>query len=80
MGDFTLYFLGYDQGQGLNEDEKKANRFNREAVLELTHNHGTESDPSFQGYSSGNCCTIQSQRALQQLDTRSTIWSSYTDR
>lgn len=23
-------------------------------VLELTHNHGTESDPSFSGYASGN--------------------------
>jgi lactoylglutathione lyase len=23
-------------------------------ILELTHNHGTESDPSFQGYASGN--------------------------
>ena len=23
-------------------------------LLELTHNHGTESDPEFQGYSSGN--------------------------
>lgn len=23
-------------------------------VLELTHNHGTESDPSFQGYANGN--------------------------
>jgi lactoylglutathione lyase len=23
-------------------------------VLELTHNHGTESDPSFAGYASGN--------------------------
>ena len=23
-------------------------------ILELTHNHGTENDPSFQGYSSGN--------------------------
>jgi lactoylglutathione lyase len=23
-------------------------------VLELTHNHGTESDPEFKGYSSGN--------------------------
>lgn len=23
-------------------------------VLELTHNHGTESDPSFTGYASGN--------------------------
>ena len=25
-----------------------------EGVLELTHNHGTESDPSFSGYASGN--------------------------
>ena len=24
------------------------------AVLELTHNHGTESDPDFKGYASGN--------------------------
>jgi lactoylglutathione lyase len=23
-------------------------------VLELTHNHGTENDPNFQGYASGN--------------------------
>ena len=23
-------------------------------ILELTHNHGTESDPDFQGYASGN--------------------------
>lgn len=23
-------------------------------ILELTHNHGTESDPNFQGYASGN--------------------------
>lgn len=26
----------------------------RLGVLELTHNHGTESDPNFQGYASGN--------------------------
>lgn len=23
-------------------------------ILELTHNHGTESDPNFQGYANGN--------------------------
>jgi lactoylglutathione lyase len=23
-------------------------------ILELTHNHGTESDPNFKGYASGN--------------------------
>ncbi|KAI6010511.1 Glyoxalase/Bleomycin resistance protein/Dihydroxybiphenyl dioxygenase [Pisolithus marmoratus] len=38
MGDFTLYFLAYED----------------EGVLELTHNHGTEADTNFQGYSSGN--------------------------
>ena len=25
-----------------------------EGVLELTHNHGTENDPNFQGYANGN--------------------------
>ena len=25
-----------------------------QGLLELTHNHGTESDPSFTGYNSGN--------------------------
>ncbi|KAI1787457.1 Glyoxalase/Bleomycin resistance protein/Dihydroxybiphenyl dioxygenase [Ganoderma leucocontextum] len=47
---FTLYFLAYDHGQGTNPE----NRFNREGILELTHNHGTESDANFQGYASGN--------------------------
>jgi lactoylglutathione lyase len=26
----------------------------RSGVLELTHNHGTENDPNFQGYANGN--------------------------
>ena len=47
---FTLYFLAYDHGQGTNPE----NRFNREGILELTHTHGTESDPAFAGYASGN--------------------------
>ncbi|TBU24383.1 Glyoxalase/Bleomycin resistance protein/Dihydroxybiphenyl dioxygenase [Dichomitus squalens] len=47
---FTLYFLAYDHGQGTTPE----NRFNREGILELTHNHGTESDPNFHGYASGN--------------------------
>ncbi|PVG00386.1 glyoxalase I [Serendipita vermifera] len=50
-GAFSLYFLGYDHGGDSIQKEKK---FAREAVLELTHNHGTESDPNFQGYASGN--------------------------
>jgi lactoylglutathione lyase len=28
--------------------------FSRPACLELTHNHGTESDPEFKGYCNGN--------------------------
>ncbi|KAJ3749665.1 Glyoxalase/Bleomycin resistance protein/Dihydroxybiphenyl dioxygenase [Lentinula detonsa] len=57
MGDFTLYFLAFDQGQNykdMSEEEKDKARFSREGVLELTHNHGTESDASFAGYASGN--------------------------
>ncbi|PCH35878.1 glyoxalase I [Wolfiporia cocos MD-104 SS10] len=52
---FTLYFLAFDHSGGaLTAREKKDSRFSREGVLELTHNHGTESDPSFSGYASGN--------------------------
>lgn len=55
MTDFTLYFLAYDQAtDGMSTEEKRQMRLNREGVLELTHNHGTESDPNFQGYASGN--------------------------
>ncbi|WFD18431.1 lactoylglutathione lyase [Malassezia caprae] len=46
MSDFTLYFLGY-QHQG------NVSRGEREALLELTHNHGTENDPDFH-YHNGN--------------------------
>ncbi|KAI0088067.1 glyoxalase I [Irpex rosettiformis] len=52
---FTLYFLGYDHSKGTaSAEEKSEGRFDREAILELTHNHGTESDPNFAGYASGN--------------------------
>lgn len=47
---FTLYFLAFDHGSPTTPE----NRFAREGILELTHNHGTESDPSFPGYASGN--------------------------
>ncbi|KAI0338249.1 glyoxalase I [Trametopsis cervina] len=56
MSDFTLYFLGY--GEAVDPegslDQKNNALVNREGVLELTHNHGTESDPDFAGYASGN--------------------------
>ena len=56
MSDFTLYFLAFDQsfGPSATTDERKLIRLNREGILELTHNHGTENDPNFQGYASGN--------------------------
>ncbi|KAI6121839.1 glyoxalase I [Pisolithus sp. B1] len=53
MGDFTLYFLAYED-DNLSPDEKSSSVFARQGVLELTHNHGTEKDPNFQGYASGN--------------------------
>ncbi|KAF8269258.1 Glyoxalase/Bleomycin resistance protein/Dihydroxybiphenyl dioxygenase [Lactarius quietus] len=44
FSDFTLYFLAFDHTGGKATDaEKKADRLNREGILELTHNHGTES-------------------------------------
>ncbi|CAG8544330.1 1084_t:CDS:2 [Ambispora leptoticha] len=54
-GKFTLYFLAYVPEGELPEAEqaRKAYTFNREAVLELTHNWGTEHDENFH-YSSGN--------------------------
>lgn len=44
--DFTLYFLAYQHQKGVARGE-------REAVLELTHNHGTENDANF-SYHNGN--------------------------
>ncbi|KAH9949112.1 Glyoxalase/Bleomycin resistance protein/Dihydroxybiphenyl dioxygenase [Amylocystis lapponica] len=52
FSDFTLYFLVYN-AEGA-ELTNHTTRFGREGVLELTHNHGTESDPSFKGYANGN--------------------------
>ncbi|KAH9032630.1 glyoxalase I [Lactarius hengduanensis] len=43
FSDFTLYFLAFDRSGGKATDaEKKADRLNREGILELTHNRGTE--------------------------------------
>ncbi|WVQ74252.1 lactoylglutathione lyase [Cryptococcus sp. DSM 104548] len=56
-GDFTNYFLAFPNGFGdieLTDENVKAQIFNREGVLELCHNWGTESDPDFKGYANGN--------------------------
>ncbi|WFD29781.1 lactoylglutathione lyase [Malassezia sp. CBS 17886] len=44
--DFTLYFLGYEHQGGVPRGQ-------REGLLELTWNHGTEKDPNFH-YHNGN--------------------------
>lgn len=55
---FSLYFLGYlREGDGPVPESPKARAayvFNRPAMLELTHNWGTENDPDFAGYHNGN--------------------------
>ncbi|WVN86470.1 lactoylglutathione lyase [Cryptococcus depauperatus CBS 7841] len=56
-GKFTNYFLAFPSGFGnmeLTDENMKANILNREGVLELCHNWGTESDSGFKGYASGN--------------------------
>ncbi|VXC83391.1 lactoylglutathione lyase [Sphingomonas sp. 8AM] len=54
---FSLYFLAYlGEGETVPDDPAERARFifARETTLELTHNWGTESDPAFTGYHSGN--------------------------
>ncbi|MBW0501926.1 hypothetical protein O181_041641 [Austropuccinia psidii MF-1] len=46
---FTNYFLAFPCLE--NQPE---NRFQRQGLLELCHNWGTESDPQFKGYHNGN--------------------------
>ncbi|OMJ12046.1 Lactoylglutathione lyase [Smittium culicis] len=46
---FSLYFLGYDD-----DHNKDIPRLSKQGILELTHNHGTETDPEFKGYNTGN--------------------------
>src|SRR3569833_1839416 len=48
---FTLYFLGYPGKQGMPEENSRTS--DREGLLELTWNHGTEKDEAF-SYHNGN--------------------------
>lgn len=56
--EFTLYFLGFirDDDMPIPDDpqERAAYAFRQKALLELTHNWGTEKDESFPGYHNGN--------------------------
>ncbi|MGE0485470.1 MAG: lactoylglutathione lyase [Gammaproteobacteria bacterium] len=54
---FSLYFMGYlAPGEGVPDDAGARAQwvFGRPALVELTHNWGTESDPAFAGYHDGN--------------------------
>ena len=56
---FSLYFLGYPSnhpGESLpsEPDERSRFTFQQSALLELTHNWGTEHDENFEGYHDGN--------------------------
>ncbi|MEP7311941.1 MAG: lactoylglutathione lyase [Pseudomonadota bacterium] len=55
---FSLYFMAYLRPDDPPLPEDPAARaeytFSQKATLELTHNWGTESDPDFKGYHSGN--------------------------
>ena len=54
---FSLYFVGYlGEGETIPSDRAERARwvFGRPALVELTHNYGSESDPDFAGYHNGN--------------------------
>ena len=54
---FSLYFMGYlEENETIPDDraERSECLFSRPALVELTHNWGTESDPEFKGYHDGN--------------------------
>ncbi|KAK4057218.1 hypothetical protein OIO90_001713 [Microbotryomycetes sp. JL221] len=55
-GDFTNYFLCFptEETANMSKEEKAKVMFQREGILELCHNWGTESDPNFKGYANGN--------------------------
>jgi lactoylglutathione lyase len=60
VGPWTIYYLGYPQNPTHRLDpnafgvETFANLAHTLGLLELYHMHGTESDPNFPGYSTGN--------------------------
>jgi len=54
-GEFTLYFMGYENETDIPKDENERTTWalSRPATIELTHNWGTEIDPQ-QSYHNGN--------------------------
>ena len=56
--EFSLYFMGYvtedDEPVPHGAEARAAYAFRQKAMIELTHNWGTESDEGFPGYHDGN--------------------------
>ena len=55
--EFSLYFMGYlGEGESIPEDKLESAQwvFGLPALVELTHNWGTEKDENFAGYHDGN--------------------------
>ena len=55
--EFSLYFMGYldaNEKIPVNPGERSEWVFSRPALIELTHNYGTENDSQFPGYHDGN--------------------------
>nr|XP_043610433.1 lactoylglutathione lyase-like [Erigeron canadensis] len=52
----SLYFMGYEDTSSAPTDpvERTEWLFGKRAIIELTHYWGTETDPNFQGYHTGN--------------------------
>ncbi len=78
---FTLYLLGYPGSQGVPGEGGSTS--DREGILELTWNHGTEKDEAF-SYHDGNkgpqgfghiCVTVDNiEAACQRLDDLKVPW------
>ena len=71
---FSLYFMGYPSNheeEPLPADAAERSRFTfqQSALLELTHNWGTEDDAAFEGYHDGNASPAASATLASRCPT-----------
>ncbi|KAI5476375.1 lactoylglutathione lyase Glo1 [Pseudohyphozyma bogoriensis] len=54
-GSFSIYYMYHGEEEGEDDTAKVWEKFpDQKGLIELIHRHGTESDPTFPGYVSGN--------------------------